>query len=155
MLPVPYWISLNLVSQTKLSATPAPLSPIFLEELGRKSTIFQCVLPSTFHDNESIGFGKPPDFWCGTWTLGLPDKRNDATSWVTQTYFLSHWLNRSKSMRGISFPSPRPALAWLLAQPEVPSPGSSCWDVAKLPKCRAVCQLLAFLHHQFSYLENN
>lgn len=39
-----------------------------------------------------------------------PRQSNDATSWVTQAYFLSQWLNRSKGMQGISFSPASPSL---------------------------------------------
>ena len=131
-------------------ATLALRIPISLEEPRRESSLFQCRPPASFHDNTSIGFGKLPTFSCGTWTLGLPPQSNDATSRVTQAYFLSQWTEQvQRYARHFSPPGLTQPWHGCWHRQSCPPP----WAVAGPPPSfhRAVCQLIsAFLCFQIS-----
>lgn len=106
-----------------------------LQEPKRKSSFSLVRAPPSWYENASLSLGMLPGFWCGTWTFGLQGRSKDATSWVTQPYFLCQWLNRSKGMWGISSFHLAQYGHWCwYSQSHAPYSHSSCWASGKPPE---------------------
>ena len=144
VMPVSYWGSLEFLDQTKMSYMVSFLllcSP-FPWENQREKGLFStaCNYPS-FMTRQVLPLGSCQAPGVELEPLAFQEKCSEATSWVTQADFLSQWLNRDRGMWSI-FPSPHPVLERLLAQPEMPSSGCSCWALPSLPSAELLVSLL-------------